>query len=129
MKVKRPSAVLVLLQEKITNQDLSEPMEGSKLKFTRCYQRLETIKHHQNEESLSLRNSFLFFLSNSGPSFFLYFCNISITVTTTKTEVESVQLGNTYFADMDKCPHDKCCLDKCRGDSCNLLYMFPGPFV
>ena len=25
---------------------------------------------------------------------------------------------------MDKCP-----LDKCRGDSCNLMYMFPGPFV
>ena len=41
-----------------------------------------------------------------------------------KTEVESVQLGNTYIADMDKC-----CMDKCRGDSCNLLYMFPGPFV
>ena len=41
-----------------------------------------------------------------------------------KTEVESVQLGNTYIADMDKCPQDKCC-----GDSCNLLYMFPGPFV
>ena len=33
------------------------------------------------------------------------------------------------IADMDKCPQDKCCLDKCRGDSCNLLYMFPGPFV
>ena len=48
-----------------------------------------------------------------------------------KTEVESVrvQLGNTYIADMDKCHHDKCCLDRCRGDSCNLLYMFPGPFV
>ena len=46
-----------------------------------------------------------------------------------KTEVESVQLGNTFIADMDKCPQDKCCLDKCRGDSCNLLYMFPGPFV
>ena len=46
-----------------------------------------------------------------------------------KTEVESVQLGYTYIADMDKCPKDKCCLDKCRGDSCNLLYMFPGPFV
>ena len=41
-----------------------------------------------------------------------------------KTEVESVQLGNTYFADMDKCSEDKCC-----DDSCNLLYMFPGPFV
>ena len=38
-----------------------------------------------------------------------------------KTEVESVQLGNTYIADMDKCPQDKLCLDKCRGDSCNLL--------
>ena len=48
---------------------------------------------------------------------------------TNKTEVESVQLENTYFADMDKCPQDKCCLDKCRGDSSNLLYMFPGPFV
>ena len=46
-----------------------------------------------------------------------------------KTEVESVQLGNTYIADMDKCPQDKCCLDKYRGDSCNLLCMFPGPFV
>ena len=46
-----------------------------------------------------------------------------------KTEVESVQLGNTYIADMDKCPQDKYCLDKCRGDSCNLLYMLPGPFV
>ena len=46
-----------------------------------------------------------------------------------KTEVESVQLGNTYIADMDKCPQDKCCLDKCRGDSCNLLYLLPGPFV
>ena len=44
-----------------------------------------------------------------------------------KTEVE--RLGMTYIADMDKCPHNKCCLDKCRGDSCNLLYMFPGPFV
>ena len=43
-----------------------------------------------------------------------------------KTEVESVQLGNTYIADMDKCPQDKCCMDKCCGDSCNLLYMFPG---
>ena len=55
-------------------------------------------------------------------------------VTTTKhndnkTEVESVQLGHTYIADMDKCPQDRCCLDKCRGDSCNLLYLFPGPFV
>ena len=38
-----------------------------------------------------------------------------------KTEVESVQLGYTYIADMGKCPQDKCCLDKCRGDSCNLL--------
>ena len=46
-----------------------------------------------------------------------------------KTEVESVQLGNTYIADMDKCPQDKCCLDKCPDDSCNLLYMFPGPFA
>ena len=46
-----------------------------------------------------------------------------------KTEVESVQLGNSYVADMDKCPQDKCCLDKFHGDSCNLLYMFPGPFV
>ena len=44
-----------------------------------------------------------------------------------KTEVESVQLGNTYIADMDKCPQDKWCLDKCRGDSFNLLYMFPDP--
>ena len=41
-----------------------------------------------------------------------------------KTEVESVQLGNIYIVDMDKCPVDKCC-----GHSCNLLYMFPGPFV
>ena len=46
-----------------------------------------------------------------------------------KNEVESVQLGNTYITDMDKCPRDKYCLDKCRGDSCNLLYMFPGPIV
>ena len=46
-----------------------------------------------------------------------------------KTEVESVQLGNTNIADMDKCPQDKCCLNKCRGDSCHLLFMFPGPFV
>ena len=46
-----------------------------------------------------------------------------------KTEVESVQLGNTYIADMDKCPLAKCCLDKYRGDSCNLLYMLPGPFI
>ena len=48
-------------------------------------------------------------------------------LTINKTEVESVQLGNTYIADMDKCPQDKCCLDKCRVDCCNLLYMFPGP--
>ena len=34
-----------------------------------------------------------------------------------KTEVESVQLGNTYIADIDKCPQDKSCLDKCRGQS------------
>ena len=46
-----------------------------------------------------------------------------------KTGVESVQLGNTHIADMDKCPQDKCCPDKCHGDSCNLFYMFPGPFV
>ena len=46
-----------------------------------------------------------------------------------KTEVESVQLGNTYIADMDKCPKDKCCPDKCLGNNCNLFYMFPGPFV
>ena len=46
-----------------------------------------------------------------------------------KTEVKSLQLGNAYIADLDKCPQDKCCLDKCCGDSCNLLYMFPGPFV
>ena len=46
-----------------------------------------------------------------------------------KTEVKSVQLGNTYIADMDKCPQDKCCLDKCCGESCNLFYMFPGPIV
>ena len=65
----------------------------------------------------------------------LYLCNITRTTrnqqltTTNKTEVESVQLGNTYIADMDRCPQDKCCLDKCHGDSCNLLYMFPGPFV
>ena len=45
-----------------------------------------------------------------------------------KTEVESVQLGYTYMADMDKCPQDKCCSDKCRGDCCNLLYMFKGLF-
>ena len=45
-----------------------------------------------------------------------------------KTEVESVQLGNTNnTADLEKCPKDKCCLDKCRGDSCNLLYMFQDP--
>ena len=25
-----------------------------------------------------------------------------------KTEIESVQLGYTYIADMDKCPQDKC---------------------
>ena len=46
-----------------------------------------------------------------------------------KTEVESVQIENTYIADMGKCPQDKCCLDKCRGESCNLLYMFPELFV
>ena len=46
-----------------------------------------------------------------------------------KTEVESVQLENTYIADMDKCPQDKCSLDICHGDSCNLLYKFSGPFV
>ena len=46
-----------------------------------------------------------------------------------KTEVGSVQLGNIDIADMDKCPQDKCCMDNYRGDSCNLLYMFPGPFV
>ena len=43
--------------------------------------------------------------------------------------LESFQLGNTYIADIDKCPQDKCCLEKCRGDSSNLLYMFPGPYV
>ena len=42
-----------------------------------------------------------------------------------KTEVESVQLGNTYIADMDKCPQDKCCLDRCCCDRCNMLYMSP----
>ena len=46
-----------------------------------------------------------------------------------KTEVESVQLGNTYIADMDKCSQDKCCMDRYRGDSYYLLFMFPGPFV
>ena len=46
-----------------------------------------------------------------------------------KTEVESVQLGNTYITDIDKCPQDKCCLDKFSGDSCDLLYMFPGPII
>ena len=40
---------------------------------------------------------------------------------TNKTKVESVQLGNTYNADLDKCPQDKCCLEKCCGDSSNLL--------
>ena len=39
-----------------------------------------------------------------------FYMNIRIN----KTEVESVQLGNTYIADMDKCPWDKCCLDTCR---------------
>ena len=51
-------------------------------------------------------------------------CKLKFDKKINKTEVESVQLGNTYIADMDKCPQDKCC-----GDSCNLLYMFPGPFV
>ena len=37
-----------------------------------------------------------------------------------KTEAESVQLGNTNIADMDKCPQDKCCLNKCHGDGWNL---------
>ena len=46
-----------------------------------------------------------------------------------KTEVESVQLGYTYMADVDKCPQNKCCLGKCHGAICNLLYMFPGPVV
>ena len=46
-----------------------------------------------------------------------------------KTEVESVQPGKTYIADMDKCPKDKYSVDKCRGYSCNLLYMFPGSLV
>ena len=46
-----------------------------------------------------------------------------------KTEVESVQLGYNYIADMDKCPQDKCCLDKGHADICNMLYMFPGPFA
>ena len=46
-----------------------------------------------------------------------------------KTEVKSVQLGNAFIADLDKCPEDNCCVDKCRGDSCYLSYMFPGPFV
>ena len=41
-----------------------------------------------------------------------------------KTEVESVQLGYTYIADMDKCPQDKCCPDKCRGNSCNLFHIY-----
>ena len=45
-----------------------------------------------------------------------------------KTEVESVKLGNTYIANIDKCPQDKCCPYKCCGDSLNLLYMFPRPF-
>ena len=38
-----------------------------------------------------------------------------------KTEVESVQLGNTYIADMDKCHQDKRCLDKCQLASWNLF--------
>ena len=45
------------------------------------------------------------------------------TIPLNKTEVESVQLGNTYISDIDKCLQDKCCLDKCYGDSCNLLYV------
>ena len=32
--------------------------------------------------------------------------------TLNKTEVESVQLGNTYIAEMDKCPQEKYCLAK-----------------
>ena len=56
-------------------------------------------------------------------------CYIICPIINNKTEVESVQLGNTYIADMDKCPQDQCCLDKCRGDCSNLLFMFPGPFV
>ena len=60
---------------------------------------------------------------------FLIPFNNKLTISENKTEVESVQLGNAYIADIDKFPQDKSCLDKCHGDSCNLLYMFPGPFV
>ena len=57
-----------------------------------------------------------------------WFC-YKMVVKHVKIQIESVQLGYTYIAYMNKCPQDKCCLDKCCGNSCNLLYMFPGPFV
>ena len=34
---------------------------------------------------------------------------VFLTILRNKTEVESVQLGNMYIDDMDKCPQDKCC--------------------
>ena len=64
-------------------------------------------------------------LSCSSP----YQANLQGGMITYKTKVESVQLGDTYIADMDKCHQDKRCLAKCRGDSCNQLYMYPRPFV
>ena len=48
-----------------------------------------------------------------------------------KTRLKSkvFSLESWDIADMDKCPQEKYCMDKCHGDSCNLLYMFPGPFI
>ena len=48
---------------------------------------------------------------------------------TTRLKSKVFSLESLDIAEMNKYPQDKFCLDKCRGDSCNLLYMFPGPFV
>ena len=69
--------------------------------------------------SLSLATYYIFLFLIS-----LLYIYIGLAHKTNKTEVESVQIGYTYIADMDKC-----CPDKYRGDSCYLLYMFQGPFV
>ena len=45
-----------------------------------------------------------------------------------KTGVESVQLGNTHIADMDKCPQHNAQTNVVV-TVFNLFYMFPRPFV
>ena len=129
--------------QKLPGQMLHEQMLPWQLESVLDVPKNQTLKFHQNRVSKSCDIANFKFLwwwwwMGCAKSFlcliYLRLCLVEVdlsycwvgvlTNVQTRLKLKVFSLESWDIADMDKCP-----LDKCRGDSCNLMYMFPGPFV